>query len=340
MNQAIQSSNTRENVFKILSIDGGGIKGIYSAKILERFEKKFNCRIADHFDLICGTSTGGLIALALSLKIPASLLTQFYYRKGEVIFPSSGNIYNLIKHLILGSKYSNQELRKALREIFGNHVLGDSSCLLCIPAFSITNGRPFIFKYDHPEGSLGRDNRTEYIDVALATSAAPTFLPIVSIPNYDNRQFVDGGIFANNPTIVGVAEALKYFVGEGKRFQNLMVMSIASLEATPGRRFRIKKNRSVFDWSKDLVQTFFEGQAYLNNYIVETLAQNYNPPFEYLRIPSTSLSPEHSRIISLDNTSKESLDIMLSYGNDQADLYEKRLEVAKFFQYPKQYIIR
>jgi hypothetical protein len=123
----------------VLSIDGGGIKGIYSARILEQFEKKFNCCIADYFDLICGTSTGGLIALALSLKIPVSVITNFYYMRGERIFRKRSNIYSLFKQVILGSKYDNQELKTALQEIFADHTLGDSHCMLCIPAFSLTD---------------------------------------------------------------------------------------------------------------------------------------------------------------------------------------------------------
>jgi patatin-like phospholipase/acyl hydrolase len=77
-------------VFKILSIDGGGIKGLYSASILSKFEKTFNCQTSDHFDMICGTSTGGLIALALSLKIPAKDICEFYENKGELIFKNKG----------------------------------------------------------------------------------------------------------------------------------------------------------------------------------------------------------------------------------------------------------
>jgi uncharacterized protein len=73
--------------FKILAIDGGGIKGLYSAKILEHLENRFNCSISDHFDLICGTSTGGLIGLALAMKIPASKISEFYEQYGKVIFP-------------------------------------------------------------------------------------------------------------------------------------------------------------------------------------------------------------------------------------------------------------
>lgn len=78
-----------KKVFKILSIDGDGIKGLYSASILAKFEEKFNCKTSSHFDMICGTSTGGLIALALPLKIPAKDICKFYEDKGELIFPKN-----------------------------------------------------------------------------------------------------------------------------------------------------------------------------------------------------------------------------------------------------------
>lgn len=340
MLQSPQTSNAQTKAFKVLSIDGGGIKGLYSAKILEQFEQRFNCRIADYFDLICGTSTGGLIALGLSLKIPVSEISNLYYSRDKQIFRKRGNISSLLKQILLSSKYDNKELEKALQEMFGDCTLADSHCLLCIPAFSLTDGRPFIFKYDHPEGYLSRDNKTKYVDVALATSAAPTYLPIITIENYDRRQFTDGGVYANNPTFIGVAEAFRYFVGKDKKFQQLMVMSIGSLEPNPGRRFVTKHGRSVLDWNKDLIATFSEGQAYITSYFVETFAQHCDSPFEYVRIPGADLSSEQSKIINLDNTSTEALNIMSAKGKDQGLLFEKRSEVTNFFASPKHYIIR
>lgn len=333
-------STSEAQTFKVLSIDGGGIKGLYSAKILEQFEDRFNCHIADYFDLICGTSTGGLIALGLSLDIPVERIGNLYYSRGKQIFPQRNDFLSLLRQIFLRSKYNNNELRKALEEIFGGRTLAESRCLLCIPAFSLTDGRPFIFKHDHSEGNLCRDNKTKYVDIALATSAAPAYLPIVTIDTYDRKQFIDGGVYANNPTLVGVMEALRYFVGSGKRFQKLMVMSIGSLEPNPGRRFVIKHHRSVIDWNKDLIATFFEGQAYLTSYFVETLARYCDSPFDYVRIPGVPLSPEQVRIINLDNTSGEALNLMSQMGKDQAFLWGKKPEIAEFFREKKQYIIR
>ncbi len=326
-------------VFKVLSIDGGGIKGLYSSRILEHFEDKFECHIAEYFDLICGTSTGGLIALGLSLHIPVQQISDFYCKRGKEIFPQRNSWLSSLKQLFFHSKYDNQKLRRALEEMFGERTLADSRCLLCIPVFSLTDGRPFIFKYDHNEGDLSRDNKTKYVDIALATSAAPTYLPIVTIDTYDHKQFIDGGTCANNPTLVGVLEALRYFVGNGKGFQKLMVMSISSLEPNPGRRFINKPRRSVIDWNTDLISTFFEGQAYLTNYFAENLAKYCGSPFDYVRIPGAPLSPQHSSIIDLDNTSNEALNLMSQMGKDQALQWSKKQEVINFFELPKQYII-
>jgi len=335
------SSDASElQTFKVLSIDGGGIKGLYAARILEHFEDRFNCHIADYFDLICGTSTGGLIALGLSLNIPVGLISNLYYRRGKQIFPQRNSFLSSLRQIFLRSKYDNSELRRALEEMFGERTLADSRCLLCIPAFSLTDGRPFIFKYDHSEGNLCRDGKTKYVDIALATSAAPAYLPIVTVDTYDRKQFIDGGIYANNPTLVGVVEALRYFVGSGKKFQKLMVMSIGSLEPNPGRRFVTKHHRSVIDWNKDLIATFFEGQAYLTGYFVETLAQHCDSPFDYVRIPGAPLSPEQAGIINMDNTSSEALNLMSQMGNDQAYLWGRKPEIFDFFKDYKRYIIR
>jgi uncharacterized protein len=338
--------NKEERIFKILAIDGGGIRGIYSAKILEKFENKFECQIADYFDMLCGTSTGGLIALGLSLKIPAERIVKLYREDGKKIFKQQNKYAAFLKQIFWGGRHSDIGLHNSLKEIFTNEetkepfLIGESNCLLCIPSFSLTDGRPFVFKYDHKEGGLSRDNLTPYIDVAKATSAAPTYLPIAQIDIYNKRQFVDGGVCANNPSLVGIAEALKYFVGSGKEFNKLMVMSIASLESINGRRLYKNRNRSLIEWGDDLFSTFFDGQAHMTSYFVETLSEYNNPSFKYLRIPSLTIPPEQTEIITLDNATEEALHLMEGKGFDQGLIYEKRSDVAEFFKNRKQYNIR
>ena len=185
--------------FKILSIDGGGIKGLYSSTILEHLEKKYNCSCSDYFDLLCGTSTGGLIALGLSLKIPASDISQIYEKHGHIIFPKQSKLKGLIRQTFYHGKFSDIPLKGVLKETFGDKTISESNNLLCIPSYTYTDARPWVFKFDHKEGKLDRDNKAKYVDVALATSAAPTYFPLAEIDYYDYKQFVDGGVWANNP---------------------------------------------------------------------------------------------------------------------------------------------
>ena len=335
-----ERENQPERLFKVLSVDGGGTKGLYSAKIIEEIEHEYNSSICDHFDLICGTSTGGLIALALSLRIPASKIVEFYQINSSKIFPSRNiieSLLRLVSQVLVQSKYGNQELASALKSLFGERTLGESETLLCIPSFSLSDGRPFIFKHDHKEGRLSRDNNTRYLDVALATSAAPTYLPVVSIPNYENRQFIDGGIYANDPSLVGVIEAFRYFVGEGKPFSKLGVLSIASLETVPGRK-RIKfTNRSIVQWRGDLLSTFFESQAHMTSYVVSVMANHCDPGFEYVRIPSIALDAARSKIIGLDCSSQESLDTLASLAKDMYYTFRGNEKITSFFKETKMY---
>lgn len=178
--------------FKILCIDGGGIKGIYSAELLAKFEEVFGCVVSDCFDMLCGTSTGGIIALAASLKIPMSSVVKFYREKGPSIFNErvkcmpGGRIYLGAKQVAFGGKYSAKKLRSALESVFGNRTIAESNNFLCIPAYNTLTSNPRVFKKDFDK--FTEDDRKTYVDVALATSAAPTYLPVMEI---EDDQFVE-----------------------------------------------------------------------------------------------------------------------------------------------------
>jgi uncharacterized protein len=329
-----------KKVFKILSIDGGGIKGLYSATVLQHFEEKFNCKISDHFDMICGTSTGGLIALGLSLKIPASELVSFYETKGPLIFPDRSKFflsrwYDTFRQLLWKGKFSDFELKKALTEIFADKKLEDSNNLLCIPSYTITEARPWVFKFDH--GPLDRDNKTKYVDVALATSAAPTYFPVAEIENYDNKQFVDGGVWANNPTLVGYLEAVTYFVGEGKPYSKMHILSLSSLSITGGKRTGISRFKSFISWKSDLFETSMTGQSYFTDFFMKKIKESSIIPVEYVRIPSAEVSSQQEGLIKLDVATKNALDLIKGKGNDQGILYKKLPQIAEFFSTTKTY---
>lgn len=333
--------------FKILSIDGGGIKGLYSSTILAEFEEKYNCQISDYFDMICGTSTGGLIALALALKIPASAISSFYETEGSKIFPTFRKVklgkYKVsrgeLKQIMSGGKFSDVELKKALEKIFGEAKIGDSNNLLCIPSYTVTEARPFVFKFDHKEGNLDRDNGARMVDVALATSAAPTYFPMAEIPYYNNKQFIDGGVWGNNPTLVGLLEALDYFVGKGKEFDKLKILSVSSLSLTGGKPTGLKRNRSFIDWKSDLFETSLTGQSLFTNFFMEKIKLISDIDIEYIRIPTSEVSSQQEDLVQLDVATKPALDLIKGKGKDMADIYKKKNQIASFFENKKEYII-
>lgn len=317
-----------KKTFKILSIDGGGIKGLYSSTILECFEEKYTCSISDHFDMLCGTSTGGLIALALSLKVPAKTISSFYMDKGDFIF--SKDRFSLLKQLFYGGKYSDRNLRACLEEIFKDKVIGDSHNLLCIPAYNYTDGNTCVFKFDHREGDLARDNKIKYIDIALATSAAPTYFPVSEIEQL-NKQYIDGGLWANNPSLVGLMEALCHFVGKNKEYQSVQILSISSLDSSKGNPIKKNKNRSVLKWNTGLLDPFFAGQAHFTHNCLTLLQKHSDIDIDYVRIPSTDLNEKQLKQVGMDKTTKECLTFMKGQGQTQAYKWHNENKIKEIF---------
>ncbi|WP_289058593.1 CBASS cGAMP-activated phospholipase [uncultured Flavobacterium sp.] len=336
-----------EKVFKILTIDGGGIKGLYSAQILKHFEEKFQCNLSDYFDMFCGTSTGGLIALALSLKIPASEICNFYDNEGPKIFTNfrkvkfMGKSYSngTRKQIVAGGKFTDTQLKDSLTKIFGKKKIGESNNLLCIPSYNVTEARPYIFKFDHKEGDLNRDNKAFYVDVALATSAAPTYFPMAEISYYDNKQFIDGGVWGNNPTLVGYLEALQYFVGKNKSYNKLKILSVSSLSLTGGKPTGLKRQRSFLDWKDELFETSLTGQSFFTDFFMKKIALLNDVAVDYVRIPSSDISSSQEALVQLDVATPAALDLIRGKGNDMGDVYRKKPEIADFFKQKKLYKI-
>jgi hypothetical protein len=340
------STRQGKRQFKVLSVDGGGIKGLYSAKILSLFEAELQrihgdtVRIVDYADLICGTSTGGLIALALALRIPAERICAFYETNGPKIFKGSQGTLALIRQTLFGGKFSDKPLREALNEMFQEHTMGDSDCLLCIPTYDFTQGAYGIFKYDHKEGGLSRHNSLPMVDVALATSAAPTFFPLAQIEKENNTQYVDGGVWANNPSLVGLTEAMWYFVGRGKAFDQLNLLSIASLNVSSGKPPFLKRRRSFLRWAPDLFDLSLIAQSEFTDRFLGLMQRLQIAPITYTRIPSAVVSREQTHYIELDLATSESFTLMKQFATKMYHLYRMNPSVQGFFTDPKMYRVK
>lgn len=194
--------------FQILALDGGGIKGLFSAAVLAHIEDDLQIDITDYFDLIVGSSTGGIIALGLGMGLRPKQIVDFYALRGPGIFRGSYGLRS-IGHWFL-RKFPQEPLCEALRsqDVFGDRKLGDSKKPLVITSYDLGDDDVYLFKTPHHE-RLKRDWRVPAWQVALATSAAPTYFP--PCRHIDNIRHIDGGLWANNPTLVGVAEAVSMF---------------------------------------------------------------------------------------------------------------------------------
>lgn len=327
--------------FKILCIDGGGIKGLYSAKVLSVFEETYNVFCSDCFDLICGTSTGGIIALAVSLKIPMREVVSFYHEYGPSIFSQKkklwpANIILSLKQALIGSKYSQKQLKKALYEKFGDRKIKDSNNLICIPAYNMTDGSPRIFKKDY--STFNQDDKKTYVEVALATTAAPTYFPVVEI---DNIMYADGGLYANNPTLVGLTEALyKWIRPQQERgnddYDGVQILSISSVEKSSGEAPG-RMNRSFWNWKDTLFDSYTIGQNKSALFFLEKIKEHLDFELEITRIINNPLSPKQSQIIELDNASDKSLKLIETIGLQTGLLFKDKKEIKHLFKTRKTY---
>jgi len=206
----------KDRRFRILSIDGGGIKGLFPATVLAELEQRYlgGRSVARHFDLITGTSTGGIIALGLGAGLTALNLADIYGQRGSEIFPEPTRspigrmrTWWRAKRHYLHYHYERDALEQILTEILGDKPLGDSIARLCIPAFEGKHSEVFVFKTPH-HADYKFDRFEPMVKVAMATSAAPTyFRPL----EHNGYTLVDGGVWANNPIMLAVVEALICF---------------------------------------------------------------------------------------------------------------------------------
>lgn len=204
----------QDRPFRILSLAGGGYLGLYTAWVLAGLEARAGEPLARRFDLVAGTSVGGLLALALAFEVPVAVVVTLFRERGSEIFSARGLPTSRVGRLIdltravLGPKYSGDALRKALTEIFDGRRLEEAKHNLVVPAVNVSLSQTKVFKTPHVDASAG-DGRVLAVDVAMATSAAPAYFPSVKVGRH---LYADGGIFAVAPDQVALHEA-EHFMG-------------------------------------------------------------------------------------------------------------------------------
>lgn len=206
--------------YNILTIDGGGLRGIVPVRILQKVEQLTGKKILDTFDFLAGTSTGGLIASCLTLrnqqqplqpKYTLDQIADIYINKGKVIFPIKsgiGKFFNKVTN-IYSPAYSADGIEKVLKEYVGNEKIKDALKPIIVSTYDLKSNRPVFFKSSEADGDESANAAVH--DVCRATSAAPTYLPAYSFMHKGNQLTgIDGGVYVNNPTMASLAELSRY----------------------------------------------------------------------------------------------------------------------------------
>ncbi len=248
--------------FRVLALDGGGIKGTFTAAALATWEQQTGLRTVDHFDLIAGTSTGGILAIGLGCGLSARQMLEFYRQRGPTIFPITSLARRwtyTVRHMFT-PKFSQEVLLRELEAAYYPDkkptVLGDSRCRLLIPAYHAVAGSSHLFRTPHHELLTG-DAKTEIAHAALATAAAPTFFAAAKVGNMiAESTFFDGGVWANSPALAAIVEATCFL---NVPLDRIDVLSIGTTEEP--FTVRRKVGAGVVSWGKKLIDLLMSAQA-------------------------------------------------------------------------------
>lgn len=282
--------------FQILSLSGGGYLGLYTICILADLEARIGAPLASRFDLIAGTSVGGIIAIGLANEVPTGQIKAAFEANGTRIFSdrkppgtSTGKLLDACRSLF-SPKYGPGSLRDTIIDIIGLDTrIGELKHPCIIPTVCLTKGGPQIFKTDH-HPDFSRDHRLKAVDVALATSAAPTYFPIAAI---DDSLYADGGLYANAPDLIALHEAEHFF---DVPIDNIALLSVGTTTSQfsfahgAGTRFGLLK----WTMGARLVQAILSSQQQIVDNVVR-----HRLGSRYVRL-DLEQSREQEQALSLD----------------------------------------
>ncbi len=293
----------RETI-NILSIDGGGIRGIIPAMLLSRIEQLTNRRVWELFDLVAGTSTGGILALGVTIPktrgvrpYRAQQLVELYEQEGARIFSRSLARRILACDNLIQERYSAAGIEAVLEQYFGDARLKDAATDVLVTSYEIARAFPFFFK------SAKARERSDYDFparlVARATSAAPTYFEPMKLPagtNADYYTLIDGGVFASNPAACALVEARTTHPGA----DDFLVVSLGTGTLNHSLAYDAAKNWGIAKWAVPLLNIVFDGVSSTVDYqLRELLPAAVGDCRRYYRFQTTLDGHNHS----LDNAS-------------------------------------
>lgn len=326
------------------------MRGLYSATVLETLARHFSTQrqvgpldIGKGFDLVVGTSTGGILACSLAFGLPLSKLADLYRVEGPKIFtdpmPDTSETLKLACWLWRNRKKaanSNAHLQATLHGFFGTETLRElyrrRGIGLCIPAVKAEPQTTVVFKTPHLP-RFTRDGEYRLIDVCLATSAAPIFLPMVNIPSPTDASqafiYADGGLWANNPTLVGILEALEII---GKQRRPIEVLSIGTCAAPEGEIISSgNENWGFLQWraGTKVVSLSLNAQAAGTDYMASLLRDRLRDlgyPISLIRLRSGALNADQMRVMRLDAAGPDALRVLGQAGVSDGEAVIRQID--------------
>lgn len=308
---------------RILSIDGGGIRGIIPGQILVEIEREFKIRISDHFDFIAGTSTGGILASAFLLPDPknakkpkfnAEQVVGLYFERGDQIFDIP--FFHKVTSVggILDEKYPAKGIEMALQDYFGDVWLKDLLKPCLITTYDVENRKGHFFG-QHKAKTDPKFN-FKIKDVARATSAAPTYFECEQVTSEagDTFSLIDGGVFVNNPVLVSYAEGRNIFKMAGKdaKAKDMKILSIGTGYTRKPYPFKKAKNYGMAEWVKPVIDIMMSGSAEVADYQLRKIYDTTRDTTQYLRIDGdlheTDIDP------AMDCATQENMEKLKEYG--------------------------
>jgi len=282
-----------------LSIAGGGFLGLFSAFFLSEAERALGEPLASRFDLIAGTSIGGITALAVAAEIPLAQVVSLFEQQGPEIFsnrPAPQSPWGRFRDLtrsVAGPKYRAGPLRQAVEDLFGaDRLLGDLQHPVVVPALNMTQGSTKVFKTAH-HPHFFNDWRLTVVDVAMATSAAPTFFPIARVAD---ELYVDGGLFANAPDLVAYHELNQFL---GAKTSEIRLLSVGTTTAKYSLAHEDGVEYGAYKWMLDarLISTMLSAQQQLTEFMMRHILGD-----RFIRIDKGQ-AKEQERFLKLDSAS-------------------------------------
>lgn len=296
----------------VLSIDGGGIRGVIPATILAHLEKELGMPLYKCFDLISGTSTGAIIAAGLSLpknsyadeaKYTASDILDFYVHDSKEIFSNQRNWFKRI----ISSKYPSQNLAQPIFDHIGSGRFDEMLTKVMIPAYDISNRRPYFFK--SWKYSV-RDIATHRI--VCASASAPTYFPPTRI-NFKNgveaKYLIDGFVAANNPAMCAYCEARRLWGDE-----DIFMLSIGAGDISDPVTNVNHKHWGIFTWIPRLFSIMMDAPINTVDYQMHTLAPDMYVRLQ-LKVRMSSEKIDDASITNIQNLQTEANSLILCEGN-------------------------